>query len=69
MKKIRLRVTIFPELDSRTLRTRNMNGEFEITLDEDDGRVEIVDESAPRIERDTTAFLGSIVKLEVEAKP
>lgn len=68
MKRIRLRVTLFPE-QGNTLRTRNMRGEFEITLDEDDGRVEIRDESEPHLSRDSSAMLGSIIRLDVEAKP
>ncbi len=68
MKKIRLRVTLFPETTG-TLRTRNMNGTFEITFDEDDGRAEIRDENEPGVARDSSAMLGSIVKLDVEAKP
>lgn len=70
MKKIRLRVTLFPgTVGGNTLRTKAMRGEFEITIDEDDGRVEIRDEDEPHVTRDRSAMLGTLVKLEVEAKP
>lgn len=68
MKKIRLRVTLYPE-QTNSLRVRNFNGTFEITLDEEDGRAEIRDESEPGCSRDRSAMLGSLIKLEVEAKP
>lgn len=70
MKTIRLRVTLFPEtVNANTLRSRNMLGEYEITLDETEGRAEIVNANAPRCDRDTSAMLGSLVKLDVEAMP
>jgi hypothetical protein len=68
MKPIRLRVTLFPQYaDDKTLRTRNFVGDFVITNDDD--RIEIRAESEPGSMRDTTAFLGSIIKLDVESAP